>query len=97
MTGLAGMPLPGGHELDDTRKGDARRGGGTRWVTGAEAEILHEFLKEIGLAPGFGGMKLAKIRDKGFMWVTAEEAAAHAEEIPKLVYDQPDSTKPGEP
>ena len=39
---------------------------------------------------GFGGMRLAKIRDKGFLWVTAEEAAAHAEETPRLVYDPSD-------
>ena len=31
MSGLAGVPLPEGHELDDARKGDARRGGETRW------------------------------------------------------------------
>ena len=90
MTNIGGMPLPEGREFDDERT----HGVEATWVSGADAETLHGFLKEIGLAPGFGGMKFAKIRQKRYMWVTAEEAAAHAEETPKLVYDPPASTTP---
>ena len=48
--------------------------------------MLHEFLKELKLAPKFGGMKFVKIRNKGFLWVSPEEAEEHAEEIPVLSY-----------
>ena len=96
MSSIGGTPFPEGAELDDERARDARRGGGARWVSGADAETLHDLLMDIGFDRGFSGMKLAKIRDKGFLWVTAKEAAAHAEEAPRLVYDPPASAAPSE-
>ena len=56
------------------------------WPSGADLEHLHNLLKEIGLAPDFGGMQFVKIRHKGFLWVSKEEAEAHAEEVPTLAY-----------
>jgi hypothetical protein len=50
------------------------------WPSGADLEDLHQLLKEIGLAPHFGGMRFVKIRGKGYMWVSKEEAEAFAEE-----------------
>ena len=94
MSSIGGTPFPEGTELDDERTRDARRGADARWVSGADAETLRDFLLEIGFDKGFGGMKLAKIREKGFLWVSAEEAAAHAEEIPNLVYDPPVTATP---
>lgn len=31
-------------------------------------------------------MKFAKISNKGYLWVSPEEAEAHAEEVPVLAY-----------
>ena len=55
------------------------------WVSGTQAEVLKKFLETIGLA-GFGGMKFVKIRNKGWLWVSPEEAEAHAEVEPVLSY-----------
>ena len=56
------------------------------WPSGANLEDLHQLLKEIGLAPHFGGMQFVKIRGKGYLWVSKEEAEAFAEPIPDLSY-----------
>jgi Leucine-rich repeat (LRR) protein/GTPase SAR1 family protein len=56
------------------------------WPSGADLEDLHELLKKIGLAPRFGEMQFVKIRHKGYLWVSKEEAEAFAEETPNLTY-----------
>ena len=84
--------LDGLGKADDAILGRMRTGGKGEerarisWPSGAELEELHELLKEIGLAPQFGGMKFVKIRHKGYLWVSKEEAEAFAEEIPRLSY-----------
>ena len=60
--------------------------GRAEWPSGADLEDLHQLLKEIGLAPHYGGMQFVKIRGKGFLWVSKEEAEAHAEPTPTLAY-----------
>ena len=64
--------------------------GGSRkrsdWPSGADLEDLHKLLRDIGLAPHFGGMQFVKIRHKGYLWVSKEEAEAFAEETPMLAY-----------
>ena len=61
------------------------------WPSGADLEHLHELFEQIGLVPDFGGMKFVKIRHKGYLWVSAEEAEAFAEETPMLAYIPGDS------
>lgn len=56
------------------------------WPRGADLDDLHNLLKEIGLAPHFGGMQFVRIRHKGYLWVSKEEAEAFAEETPTLAY-----------
>ena len=60
--------------------------GAMSWPSGADLEHLHDLLKHIGLAPDFGGMQFVKIRHKGYLWVSKEEAEAFAEETPMLAY-----------
>jgi hypothetical protein len=56
------------------------------WINGTDLENLQHLLKEIGLAPHYGGMKLVKIRHKGFLWAREDEAKAFGEVIPHLAY-----------
>ena len=83
--------MGGGVDGDGGLGGHAKKageGGPERadWPRGADLEVLHQLLKAIGLAPHFGGMKFVKIRGKGYLWVSKEEAEAHAEETPNLAY-----------
>ena len=72
--------------MDDEHAKGGRPEGVPNWVTGSDAEVLHDFLKQIKLAPKFGGMKFVKIRNKGWLWVSMEEAEAYAEVEPVLAY-----------
>ena len=56
------------------------------WPSGADLEDLHKLLQAIDLAPHFGGMEFVKIRGKGYLWVSKEEAKVFAEETPTLAY-----------
>jgi hypothetical protein len=56
------------------------------WPSGADLEHLHNLLKEIKVAPHFGGMQFVKIRHKGYLWVNKKEAEVFAEETPMLAY-----------
>ena len=58
----------------------------TGWPSGADLEDLCKLQQEIGLAPHFGEMQFVKIRHKGYLWVSKEEAEAFAEETPILPY-----------
>jgi hypothetical protein len=85
MKDLGGVRDSGG----TLRRGVKAADGGPEapgWPSGADLEHLHNLLKEIGLAPDFGGMKFVKIRHKGYLWVSKEEAEAFAEETPMLAY-----------
>ncbi len=84
MTSIGG--LAGSEGSDEEVAKHAGYENTPRWVSGADAELLHDFLKQIGLAPKFGGMKFVKIRNKGWLWVSPEEAEAHAEVEPVLAY-----------
>lgn len=54
------------------------------WPSGADLRSLEKLLKEVGLAPGYGGMEFVHIPGKGYLWVSQEEAAKHGEMLPKL-------------
>jgi Leucine-rich repeat (LRR) protein/GTPase SAR1 family protein len=56
------------------------------WPSGPELDDLYYLLKEIKLAPHFGGMQLRKIKHKGYLWISKSEAKNFAEEIPNLTY-----------
>ena len=86
MSAVGGLPVAEGFDLDDEHAKGGRPEGVPNWVTGSDAEVLHDFLKQIKLAPKFGGMKFVKIRNKGWLWVSMEEAEAYAEVEPVLAY-----------
>ena len=70
---------------DSERKGDTQH----TWASGARLRTLHEFLEQLGIAPGYGGMEFVRIKNKGYLWVSAEEATSHAAETPVLAYAPP--------
>ena len=73
--------------LDDTR--GTRQRDEPLVITDAQIHQLHMLLGSIGLDPRANGMELAETRDGRWLWMTAEEAAAHARPEARIVPSTP--------
>ena len=77
MNTLGALPAEDGGTaaLEGTR--EARQRDGPSLATDAQIHQLNMLLQSIGLDPRANGMDLAETRDGRWLWMTAEEAAAH--------------------